>query len=151
MANALEKIDQLEKNLGVVATRLNEIGRTVEQILPIVDALVGVVGKETVLAEAQRITKEARDLHVQRVLDEQEKLVEEGKVTKSDVSTSTSLIFVDETVNGETSTRLLPVAALDSETAPKAIGLSVGDKVDIGGENVSIVVKHIFTPVAEAA
>lgn len=151
MANALEKIEQLEKNVGVLATRLNEIGRTVEQILPIVDALVGVVGKDTVLAEAQRIVKEARDAHVQRALDEQKKLVEDGKAVESELSESTSLIFVDETVNEETSTRLLPVGALDAETAAKAVGLKVGDKVDIGGESVSIIVKHIFTPVAEAA
>lgn len=151
MANALEKIEQLEKNFGVLATRLNEIGRTVEQILPIVDALVGVVGKDTVLSEAQRITKEARDLHVQRVLDEQKKLVEDGKAVESEISEGTSLLFVDETLNGETGTRLLPVGALDAETAAKAIGLKVGDKVDIGGESVSIVVKHIFTPVVGAA
>ncbi len=151
MANALEKIEQLEKNVGVVATRFNEIGRTVDQILPIVDALVALVGKDTVLAEAQRIAKEARDLHVQRVLDEQKKLVEEGKIAETELSTATSLLFVDEKIGEETSVRLLPVGALDAETAPKAIGLKVGDKIDIGGDAVEITVKHIFTPVAEAA
>lgn len=151
MANALEKIEQLEKNVGIVANRVNEIGRTVEQILPIVDALVAVVGKDTVLAEAQRIAKEARDTHVQRVFDEQKKLVAEGKLAESELSTATSLLFVDEKVGEETSLRLLPISALDAETAPKAIGLKIGDKVDIGGETVEITVKHIFTPVVEAA
>lgn len=152
MANALEKIEQLETAVNAIAGRVGDTLRTLEQVYPIVDALVAVVGKDAVLAEAQKIAKAARDAHVARALEEQEKLVEDGKVAKTDAATETSLLFVEETVGGETSTRLLPVQALAEAQRPNVVGLKVGDDVKLEGiGEAKIVVSHIFTPVAEAA
>jgi hypothetical protein len=152
MANALEKIEKLEAAVTTIATRLNEVTKTLEQVFPIVDALVGVVGKDTVLTEAKRIADEARDIHVARVLDEQKKFVEEGKVVEGAEVAANSLLFVDETgADAVTSRRLLPVSALSPENVEKTVGLKVGDLIPLDGiGQTTISIVHIFTP-AEAA
>jgi hypothetical protein len=152
MANALEKIEKLEEAVTTISTRLNEVTKTLEQVFPIVDALVAVVGKDTVLEEAKKIAEAARDAHVERVYGEAKKNVEDGKLVEGTEVAAKSLLFVDETPpEGKTSRRLLPVEALSPEAAEKVVGLKVGDNVPLEGiGETKISIAHIFTP-AEAA
>lgn len=152
MANALEKIEQLEGAVTTLNNRLNEVTKTLEQVFPIVDALVGVVGKDTVLEEAKKISEAARDAHVTRVFEETKKRVEEGKVVEGTEATAKSLLFVDETSpDGKTSRRLLPVDVLTPEAAEKVVGLKVGDNVPLDGiGETKISIAHIFTAVEAA-
>lgn len=150
--NALERIDEQEKKLEVLAERLFEVHEILQRILPIVDGMVSVVGRENVLEAAKKLTDAQRDTHVAQMLSEFEQRTQSGEFVDSEIVKENSLLFVTESVDGsESSLRLLPIESINEIFRSKVVGVSKGSYLDFGSEatNVKIKVERIFTPKSE--
>jgi enoyl reductase-like protein len=150
--NALERIDEQEKKLEVLAERLFEVHEILQRILPIVDGIVSVVGRDAVLEAAKKLTDVQRDTHVAQMLNEFEQRAQNGEFVESDSVKENSLLFVTESVDGsEPSLRLLPVESINETFRGSVVGVNKGSYLDFGSEatNVKIKVERIFTPKSE--
>lgn len=147
--NALEKIEEQENKLNTIAERLYEIHEILQRILPIVDGIVSVVGRDAVLEAAQKLSESQREAHVSQLLNEFEQRKEAGEFTESEQVELQSVLFVNESKgDGPASLRLLPVESVNEAFRSKVVGAKKGDVLDFGvvPEGVKIVVERIFTP-----
>jgi hypothetical protein len=148
--NALEKIEKLEKDFGVVSQQLLDLQSALTKVLPVVDGLIAVVGREPVLKEAQRILDETRKAQIEQAEKDLLKQVEEGTIVEDTESRESSLLFVDEKKTDAESgeTRLLPIGSVAEENRAKFVGLKVGDTIPTS-EGFEVKVLRIFSPVTK--
>lgn len=150
--NALERIEDQEKKLEVLAERLFEVHEALQRVLPIVDGIVSVIGRDVVLDAAKAVAEKQRDAHVGQMLSEFEQRTSDGEFVESDVTEEKSVLFVMEAIgDAEPSLRLLPVESISENFRSRMVGVRVGEYLNFGEElaDVKIKVERIFTPKSE--
>lgn len=146
--NALEKLEKQESEIKVLAERLFEVQDALQRVMPIMDALVAIVGKDKVLEVAAATASKQRDEHVKMVLKACEEEVTAGLAKEVETVEEGSLLFIKE--NEDESLRLLPIPSIAEQSVRELlIGSKVGGVITISGMP-KITIERAFTPVQQS-
>lgn len=147
--NALEKVEKQQEHIKALSERIFEIHEVMQRVMPIIDGLVEVVGREKVLEAAGKVIEVQRDAHVSALMTEYENRAKAGEYTETETVVENSILFVSERRVGQDgkSVRVLPMQALAEDVRKQVMGIKVNDLVDPSvASGVEIKVERIFTP-----